>query len=174
MSVVKYPLDLTWVKLRDNLPEIAKYLQDIDKIVEDERNNSDSNEVKITNIWYAAPKIPAVVKNYLKSDMFIWTDYADWDQRDFNCRWNIKPHAFSEYVNCKGVTSFESAIAGRGTKITFSGSLELSPGSKGNAVFGGIAFNLIESFIVKLIPNNFMKLTSALSAYMVDKDGRQT
>lgn len=169
LSVIKYPIEVTWEKMRDNLPEIVEFLDDIEKVLEKDRIVNKSNIVNIINIWYASPKIPSLIKNYIKSEMLTWTDNASWDENIFQCNWTIKPHAFADHVECKGITKFESAIAGRGTKITFSGFIDLSSADIKTALLGGITFNLIESFIVKLIPNNFIKLTNALSSYLILK-----
>jgi len=100
--------------------------------------------------------------------MLAWTDYAEWQEQSQACHWTIELHAFTDRITCGGNTTFEPAIGGRGTRVTFDGRIELAPDdmARVTGAIGTIGTNAVEAFIQKLLPNNFIKLTKALSSYL--------
>ncbi len=170
-SVIKYPVKVVWPTMRDELPEIVPLLNNIESITVRERTELDSEKIKITNVWRAAPKLPSFLVKKIKPEMLAWTDYAEWNQKNRECHWRIESHFFTDHFKCRGTTLFDSAIAGRGTRITFQGSLKLLPQGMDEVshFFGARSSGVIESFLNKLIPNNIVKVAKALSDYLDGK-----
>jgi hypothetical protein len=168
-SVIKHPVGLVYETMRDKLPEIVNFLEDIESVQAKERTELKAGNVRIVNIWQAAPALPSFVAQHIKREMLAWTDRAEWDQKAQECRWEIEPHAFKEWVCCIGKTSFEPAIRGEATKITFSGSLELQKSNGTMKVLSGSTSQLVEVIVQRLIPSNFVKVTKALSHYLDEK-----
>ena len=167
-AVIKHHIDLVWVTMRDKTPELVDLLDDVESVTVRERVEHDSGDVKVINIWQAAPKLPSFLHRYITPEMLAWTDYAEWTWQSQACNWTIEPHAFANRIECSGKTTFESAIGGRGTRVTFDGKIELAPDdmTKVTGAIGTMGTNAVEAFIKKLLPNNFVKLTKALSNYL--------
>ena len=171
-SVVKHPVGLVYETMRDRLSEIVNFLEDIESVQPQERKDLAAGKVRIVNIWQAAPALPSFIAQHVKREMLAWTDRAEWDQKAQECRWEIEPHAFKEWVRCIGKTSFEPAIRGEATKITFSGTLELQKSDKAIKMLSGSASQLVEVIVQRMIPSNFVKVTKALSHYLDEKNSR--
>lgn len=165
-SVIKHPAGLVYETMRDKLPEIVTFLDDIESVEAKEREELAGGKVRIVNIWQAAPALPSYVAQHVKREMLAWTDRAEWNQKAQECRWEIEPHAFKEWVRCVGKTSFEPAIRGEATKITFSGSLELQKADGVLKALSGSTSQLVEIIVQRMIPSNFVKVTKALSQYL--------
>ncbi len=167
-AVIKHPVDLVWVTMRDKTPELVGLLDDVESVIVRERVEQDSGDVKVINVWQAAPKLPSFLHRYITPEMLAWTDYAEWLGQSQTCNWTIEPNAFANRIECSGNTTFEPAIGGRGTRVTFDGKIELAPDdlARVTGAIGTIGTSAVEAYIQKLLPNNFIKLTKALSSYL--------
>ena len=119
----------------------------------------------LVNQWKARPHIPAVLASTLKPEMLTWTDRALWGPVDQECRWQLEPHYFRDRASCQGLTRYEPAMAGQGTRIIFEGTFEVK-GVHPSGVPGfveGTVSRVVESFVTSMIPKNFRKLTDALA-----------
>lgn len=167
ISIIKHPIDQVWLTMRDDLPKLVELAEDIESISV-ELHEKKSGICKVVNIWKASPPLPQSVARYLKSDMFVWTDRAEWNEEKMECLWSIEPHHFRDRVHCSGVTSFHPAMGGRGTRITFIGdfewdsqSLSVVPNLLKEAVH-----KIVESLVSDLIPKNFRKITDAVKRHL--------
>ena len=162
--IIKYPQDIVWPAMRDRLPEMVPFLDDVESITPEHREQH-SDALQITNIWQADIEIPAKIQEIIDTDALRWTDNASWLEAENQCQWSIEPHFFKDRVQCSGSTLFEPAIGGRGTRITFAGELGINvkdiPGVP--AFMEGTATKTMESLIITLIPKNFRKMTDALA-----------
>ena len=168
VSVIKYPIDNVWTAMRDDLPKLLNFLEDIESITVKLYENIEPEITQVVNIWKASPKLPKILARRLDSNMFVWTDNAKWDKTKLECAWNIEPHHFRDNVKCSGITKFELALGGRGTRVTFSGNIEWK--SKSHASVSSFmedaVFKGIEIFVQSLIPKNFRKVIEALTKYL--------
>jgi hypothetical protein len=156
MSVLQHPLEAVWYEIRDHLPELVPQLADIRAVVPLERS-ADGAITHIVNRWEADPKIPASLASALKIDVIHWIDRAEWNDLTHECHWRIEPGFFADRIRCSGKTMYESAIGGRGTRITFRGELQVTIGS----MMGGALASAVESFVTAVIPKNFQALANA-------------
>ena len=161
--LVKHAPEIVWQTVRDRLPEMVPYLDDVKTIKQEYREQLDGS-LKLTNIWQANIALPAKVQSILDANSLKWTDRAEWIDALDECQWTIEPHFFQDRVLCSGTTRFEPAIGGRGTRITFAGELSVDaknvPGVP--AFMEASATSTIESLITTVIPKNFRKITNAL------------
>lgn len=167
LAVVKHPRDLVWKAMRDELPEMVPYLDEIEGIsVQSCRDEGSVRE--IVNVWKAAPPIPRIVIKAIGTSLITWTDTARWDNDTFVCRWVIEPELFKKFIVSEGSTTFVSAMGGRGTRITFEGDIQFRgkklPGIP-VAVEGAIADG-VNGFVQNLIPKNFRTLAAAVSKHL--------
>lgn len=168
ISIIKFPVELSWITMMNKLPEIAKDVTDLESITEVERKQLDEDSVKIINIWIAKPNLPALVVKYINRNMLTWTDTANWNESKKCIDWEIRSHHFYEEMHCKGSTSFEPAMGGKGCRITFSGSLEWKGKvlSLGLGILDNTISKAVESVLTQMIPSNFRKITEVMGRYM--------
>jgi hypothetical protein len=165
LIVVKYPKQPVWEALRDRLAELAVFLDDVSSIKEMDRKQVASGQVQVTNLWTADIEIPQAIRSILHASEVSWVDRAQWTDSKSRCEWQIEPQFFTEHTKCAGTTSFDAAIGGRGTRITFEGKIEITLTSLPavpNFMLGA-ATKAIESLVITLIPRNFQKMAAALS-----------
>jgi len=168
VAMLKQPRDEVWLEIRDRLAELVPRLGDIRAVVPLERS-SEGSLTRIVNRWEAEPKIPHALASALKVDAIQWIDRAEWNDVTRECHWRVEPLFFSDRVRCAGVTTYETAMRGRGTKIVFRGELNVTVGS----ILGGTVGAAVESFVTALIPKNFQALANAAaSALEARGDGR--
>lgn len=167
VSMVKHPLEQVWNLMRDDLPKLADHMEDIESIrVESSRQGEGVHQ--LVNIWQASVQLPFDVASHLGADLFCWTDHAEWHEAEHQCRWRIEHKRFGEHFDCAGVTQFQRAMGGRGTRVTFSGSIELrlSNMPKVLGMLEDPTLKMVESMISKLIPKNFQKIASAVDSHL--------
>ncbi len=163
VSVLKHPLESVWVTIRDRLPEVVPLLDDIESVTVESRKEFPDGQVHLVNIWKANPKLPAIVKGYIKTEMLAWTDRAEYRQQSHECVWKMEPHFLAERIKCSGVTRYEPAMGGRGTRVTFESDLVLSLHNLAGvpSILEGPIANAVELFVAALLPKNFRKLLEA-------------
>jgi hypothetical protein len=164
LIIVKHPLDTVWTTIRDRMPEMAPMLDDVASITVVERYENGNGVVGLVNEWRIGLKIPAAMSSFVRPEMLGWIDRAEWSAETHECRWAIQPFFLADAVRCSGTTRYEPAIGGRGTRITFAGTLDVDRGRLGSipASLGIPVSAAIETLVSTLIPKNFRKTTDAL------------
>ena len=163
--VVKHPVDRIWQTVRDRLPELVPLVDDIESITVIERKTSEKGKVRLLNQWRSRQRVPVFLQPKLGADAIGWLDRNEWDDRTRSCTWQIEPSVFRDYISCRGTTSYEPAMAGRGTRVTFQGGFNLAPGAL-RGVAGPLEQVLgtfVESMVTTMIPKNFRKVLEAAS-----------
>jgi hypothetical protein len=168
LVVVPQPPERLWTAVRDRLQELVPLLDDIDAVTVESRETKPDGTVHIVNSWRARPPIPAALAAALRPEMLSWTDRAEWRADGRECRWRIEPHFYPERTRCRGVTLYEAAMAGRGTRVTFVGTLEVSAANLAGvpAFLEEITARAIESFVTSMIPRNFQKLVRVAADWL--------
>ena len=163
--LVKHPKTVVWKSIRDHLLQLTPYLDDVASITEESRLCLPQGTVQITNRWQADTTLPTVLQPFIDSQQLGWTDHAQWFEDRSLCIWRIEPHFLSNAIQCHGETRYEPAMGGRGARITFEGEIHLeTPGFPGMPSFmEATAAKTLETLITTLIPQNFRKVTTALS-----------
>ena len=173
ITVLKHPTERVWTATRDHLPEVVPLLHDIESVTVQSREEKADGTVNLVNVWKACPQLSVILASRIRPEMLMWNDYAQWSPRNFECKWRIEPHFFTNRIRCSGLTSYLPAMGGRGTRITFETEIELHardlPGVP--AVLEGTISNAIESFLAVLIPQNFRKVAQAVGALLDMKRG---
>jgi hypothetical protein len=163
IQIVKVPVEEIWLAIRDRLGELVPHLDEIQSVAVQERLTLPNGDVSLTNLWHAKAKFPAILSSVIKSDMLMWTDRARWQASDHVCVWTIELHFAPDRTRCTGATTFEPALGGRGTRITFAGEFGLNakglPGVP--SLLEGAVAAAAEIFVTSLIPSNFRKLAMA-------------
>ncbi|HEY6136154.1 MAG TPA: DUF2505 family protein [Thermoanaerobaculia bacterium] len=160
-AVLKHPVETVWLALRDHINDFVPQVGDIRSVTTTSRVET-PEVVLLVNVWEAEPQIPPAVAAVLSSKLFRWTDHARWVAANHECHWVIEPAFAPSRVSCDGTTSYEPAIGGRGTRITFRGTLDISVGG----ALGAPLTALVEGFVTTLIPRNFQNLAAAAGSYL--------
>ena len=167
VSIVKHPVDLVWTTIRDRLPELVLYMEDVEKIIPLKREERLNGVVSLDNLWQANPKLPMLQSTRLDPDLFAWIDRAEWDAGAFICHWRIEPKLLPDQVQCSGVGRYEPALGGRGTRVTFEGRLGLNVQSlPGMPYLDGSLMKGVELLASSLIPKNLRKMTEAVGSFL--------
>jgi hypothetical protein len=168
LVMAKHPRDRVWSATRDARPSVVPYLDDIERIVVESRTEGADGTISIVNQWRAKAKIPPALAAVIKPEMLAWTDHAVWDPREHACRFRIETRFFPDRVRCSGTTSYEVAMGGRGTRVSFSGKIQvIAKGLPGVPAFlEETVSSGIEAFVAALIPGNLRKVVDGVAAYL--------
>ena len=164
--VLKRPRDELWTIMRDHLPEFASSVADIEEVREVERRPESQNLVHIVNEWRARQQIPPPIRTMLKLDDISWIDRNRWHTETGICSWSIEPNFLADFIACSGETAFAEAMGGRGSRVTFTGTLELRPGLLG--ALGSVEpviSGFVESIVGAVIPHNLRAVVEAAAAF---------
>ena len=165
-SILEHPRKTVYEAYRDELPDVAEYIPNIDQIEVLEREDTDGGAT-LHNLWHAKASIPSVAKAFIKPDMLKWEDYATWRNKKYECAWTLETHVFPDSVTCEGVTRFE-ADGRKRTRVILEGNLKISlsrvPGVP--RILARSIAPQIEKFVVALIKPNLTRVSTALGEYL--------
>jgi hypothetical protein len=157
--VTQQPMDRLWVTIRDHMPELAGMLDDIDRITVVSREQLAKGRLRLVNEWRAKPRLPISIETVTGTDAFVWLDHAEWNESEHRCQWRIEPQFLDGRIHCHGATVYETAMGGRGSRVTFEGELELTaPRSGASSLLERSVVPIVESIVTVMIPKNFRKI----------------
>jgi len=162
LVVTQQPVDRLWVTVRDRMPELAAMLDDIQRITVIERQTLPAGGLRLVNEWRATPRLPVSIESVTGTDAFVWLDHAEWNESDRRCHWRIEPQFLDGRIQCQGVTLYEPAMGGRGSRVTFEGTLHMAAPRAGAAsLLERSVAPIVESIVTVMIPKNFRKIVEA-------------
>ena len=159
--------------MRDRLPDLARNIADIESVVELERNTAPDHAVEVLNEWRVRDQLPAALKRMLGAGELGWLDRGRW--LDQSCHWSIEPLVLRGLIACSGATRFESAMAGKGARVTLEGSFEIKPGSLLDKapLLEKPLLNFAELIVTTILPKNLRSLVEAAGTF-VDRQPSKT
>ena len=157
-KMVRQPLDAVWATMRDRLGEVAAAMEDLEGIESLERVSA-PGELRLLNRWNVRQKVPAMLRASLGGDTIAWLDRAIWREERMACEWSIEPLLLTGQIECAGTTFYESAMGGRGTRVTFEGYFDLKPGFAKMlpAALEPAVGSFVESIVTTVIPRNLAR-----------------
>lgn len=163
---VRQPSREVAAAIRDRLVFLApelEHVQEVETVIREERADGGA---QIVNSWRVNPPLPAALHGVVSADMLGWLDHAEWSADLSACAWRIEPFFMPEAIRCRGITRFESAMGGRGTRATFEGSLDIDPValSRLQPAWRGPVSAAVEILIGTIIPKNFRRTVEAVTA----------
>jgi len=161
-TMIRHPCDEVWATMRDRLPDVAAAMEDLQGIEVLERA-VDADGLRVINRWSARQKVPAMLRGALGAEGIDWLDRALWRESQRVCEWTIEPSVLKGHIECGGKTRYESAMAGRGTRVTFEGYFNLRPGFVGMlpASLEPAIAGFVESVVTTMIPRNLIRAVAA-------------
>jgi hypothetical protein len=168
-TMVKQTTESLLCVVRDRLPEIARDMDDIESIELLERVEQGDGSVTLVNSWHARHKIPAMLQRRLGAETVSWIDRAQWFSSQRRCCWTIEPALLVGYIVCAGSTTFETAMTGRGTRVTFEGTFDLKPGYLGgaSAALEPLISSFVESVVSTIIPRNLARAIAGANQILI-------
>ncbi len=170
LVVLKRPRQELWTIMRDHLADFAARIGDVREIRHIKRTAGPDGIVHIVNEWRMRHQVPASIRSMLKIGDIGWIDRNSWNDATGTCFWTIEPSFLGEYIACSGETTFTDAMAGRGTRVMFSGTLDLRPdllGSLGS--MKSMVSGFVESIVTTIIPRNLRAVAEAAAAFVPEK-----
>ena len=166
--IVKHPLDKVWLAIRDSIVEIAPLMSDIESVKVLERHEKGSEESRFVNEWRLSAKLPAIASTIIEPGDLGWLDYARWDNSNYVCRWSIEPFFHPESIRCSGITKYESAIGGRGTRVTFQGDVDIDVAQLAglSKTISSPVSSIVENVVTTIVPRNFRKVYEAAEHWL--------
>ena len=165
---IPFPREKVFSAQRDQMPELTSYLNDIESITVEERED-DGHISKLVNLWVAGgTDIPAAARSFVKPEMLRWTDYATWNQEEWKCDWNLVLGFLQEAVSVSGTTSF--AESNNRTTVTIAGDITIDaakiPGVP--RFMAGKIGPVVEKFVINLIRPNLKMTNEGIGRYLRD------
>ncbi len=167
-DTVAHDRETVYKTFRDELTELIPHLPDVKNIEVQKREEVDENTTRVVNLWTAeAEEIPRVARPFIKPEMLVWTDVANWHDDTWACDWVIEVGFLSEAVTCKGSTKYLEKGADK-TEVVITGQLDVNakeiPGVP--RLGAGKIGSVIESFVVRLITPNLTNINRGLERYL--------
>ena len=159
--------DVVYAAIRDHLPRLTPYLDNVERIEELEREPLSPGRTRVLNRWRAdAGNVPAAVRPFLKPDMLEWLDHAEWDDAGQHVDWRLEPNAFKELYACRGRNRM--VAAGTGTRVVIEGDLNLDPSKvPGVPTFvAKRALPALEAYLIERIRPNLAALAEGVGRYL--------
>ena len=166
LAVVRLPAEDVFGIVRDRLVELVPRVDDVSAIELLSRDDIGDGQVELVNRWTASQRIPEAVAKALKTKEISWIDRNHWDTSALECRWTIEPLVLTDHIECRGVTTYEPAMGGRGCRVTLTGTFDLAPTAldRFSAGLRKPATSLIESMVSTIIPRGTRKVVEAAAA----------
>lgn len=169
-SIIDHPIERVWRAYRDELPDIAKTIPDIEEVKELSREEREGGAT-IHNVWVSSASLPPLVDRVIKPEHLQWDDFAEWDDVAHHVDWSIKTRVFTDRISCGGRNLFEALDEGR-TRLTIQGDLQIDftrlPGMP--RMLRKRIGPRLEKFFVGLITPNLERVTEHLRRYL---DGQE-
>ncbi len=164
-SRIHHPLARVYSVYRDRLPDLTRFLPDIERIDVRSRVQVDGG-VQLVNVWHACTPIPSVARPFVRPEMMSWEDHAHWSDMETLCRWRLVVPALRKQVQCSGQTVLTAD--GDGTRVALVGDLQIRldefPGM--NRWMARHMGPQVEAFIVQLITPNLERVNHALASFL--------
>jgi len=162
---LKHPPHRVAAGVRDLIDKVAPALDQVEKIATVTRVERPDGSCALVNEWRVSPALPPTLNGLVTRDMLGWLDHAEWSPDLYLCTWRIEPYFMAQAIDCHGTTRFEPAMAGRGTRAVFEGTLDIDPSAMSSipTAWRAPASLGVEMLIGNIIPQNFRKTVNAVA-----------
>lgn len=155
--------------VKDKLPEIAKYLPNVEKIEKLSNKTLGSGKTEIINHWYAQVELPTLVKKFLSKELLSWKDKAVWDDTKMCVSYELESFIANNLFEAKGTNYFKACETGK-SELLVTCSVQIHaeniPGVPKLMVRSVLP--LIEKVIEKMLQPNLTSLGQGLKAFLAD------
>jgi len=167
---VRHPAGRVFLLIRDEMPSLVPYLDDVQEILVTNRREEGST-VHITNLWKgSADKAPKLVQKFLTPELLSWKDHATWKEAE-TCfaTWRLEPKVGGRLFECSGKTSIRTTSP-EGCEIHIQGDLRIYPERLPGVprLLAGKLRGKIESFVVNMLVPNMQTMAGGVQNYLDD------
>ena len=168
-SVLPFSRPVVYAAYRDELTKFVSYLPNV-RSIEVKSSSTEGPITKLFNVWHGGGDIPAALRSVVGDKVLAWDDYATWNADDWSCNWDIKTHAFTEAVTCRGKNTFVE-LPGDRTRLEIHGdiTIDVKKISGVPSFLAGSIGKSVESFLVKQITANLSSVSEGRSRYLADR-----
>jgi nitrogen fixation protein len=169
---VGHPVAKVFALIRDDMPALVPYLNDVEEIVVVERKDEGEGRMRILNLWKgSSSKAPRVVRKFLSPDTLSWKDHALWHSDvPRRAEWRLEPKVGGSLFECLGTTSLIEK-GPQSTLIRIEGNLDIYPERLPGVprLLAGKSRGKIESFVVAMLVPNMQTMARGVQAYFDDQ-----
>jgi hypothetical protein len=167
LAMVRHPCTSVAPVVRDEMPALAVHLDDVESVTVEDRIDHADGQVDLVNLWRADVSVPTSVRRWVDRSMLAWTDTATWASDGLSCQWRIEPLFAADAVACHGTTTFEEAMGGRGTRITFAGQFDVvARRLPAGMLLGQVGRDAIAGFVAEVVPRSLHRVGAAVGAHL--------
>ncbi|MGG6298297.1 hypothetical protein ACQ4M4_28360 [Leptolyngbya sp. AN02str] len=162
---VPFSRELVFATYRDRLVELVPYMPNI-RQVEVKLRRDMGTHIDLVNEWHGGGDIPSAARAILNESMLSWTEQARWDAANYLTDWQIKTHAYTEAVLCKGKNRFVESQGG--TLIESKGELSIDSRQIREVpqFLAGMVGGIVEDFLGKKIEPNLVQMSEGVRRYL--------
>ncbi len=165
MVMLRVPPDRVWAALRDDLPAVAACMKGIDSVTRLEHAGNGDGVVSTVHEWRAQTSLPAGMTRYVDGDALTWVERAHWHERALESRWTVESRLLAGSLTGTGSTRLESAMGGRGSRLSFEISASLGSGALGPLGAGRLKGGL-EDAAATLLAKTLQELGAAVEVFI--------
>ena len=169
---VNHRLEKVLCLVRDDMPAIVPYLNDVRGIETLSREDKEDGRVQLVSLWRGSPdRAPAVVQKFLSDDLLSWKDHALWyPSGPARAEWRLEPKIGGTLFDCTGTTALLEPEPGK-TQIKIHGDLKIYPEKVPGVprILAGRLRTKIEAFVVEMIVPNLQTMARGVQNYFDDK-----
>jgi hypothetical protein len=166
VSVIKHPQSLVTNALQNQLVDLAPQLEGVESIAQLHRQDVHGEGLKLEHLWCAKTPTLSVLSNAVVGKTLTWVEAVAWTASNTRCDWEITVHEPAAFVQCRGSTEVAPAMAGRGTRLTFSGTVSLARSTNLPAWLPSMAIGSLESVLGGVFTGHFQKLSGVLEQFL--------
>ena len=162
---LSFSRDLVYLTYRDNLPLVVPFLHNV-RGIEVKSRWEENGQIHLVNEWHGGGEIPAAARAVLSEAMLSWTDFATWNESEFDTDWRIETHAFTEAVHCTGKNRF--LVDGEGTLIQSRGELIIATAQVHGvpSMLAGMVGGMVENYLSQKIAPNLQQTGEGVQHYL--------
>lgn len=166
LVVLRRPRQELWTIMRDHLVAFGGRIADIEDVRQLSRTPDVDGVVRIVNAWRARQQVPPAIRSMLQIDELSWIERTSWNEAASACDWTIEPSFLGEQIMCSGTTTFAVAMGGRGTRVSFTGELDVKPGLLSRlGSMEPMASGFLETVVTTLVPRNLRAVAEAAAEF---------
>jgi hypothetical protein len=128
--LIRQPVDLVWRAMQDELGKIATFMPAVAAIRCVQKTKDADGRVHTIHEWHAAAGLPAAIESRTNGEALKWMERAEWDASASETKWQVESQLLGPSLTGSGVTRFERAMGGQGTRVSFTVDAQL----KGDAL----------------------------------------
>jgi hypothetical protein len=172
---VSHPAALILETMIERMQEIVPFLDNIESIELQEREDLPGGRLRIVRRWQgAATSVPSVLRPFVTPELLAWLDTAIWVPDEYRVEWSHSScvRGAAQLYDCSGINYFEPD-GSNATRIRITGELIIHP-DRVPGVPRFLASRIapqIESFVIGLITPNLTGLARGLQRYFAAREG---